>query len=201
MKLKTRCADTGESPQTTQSHHSNQSRSHILIYILILFIAAFLMMALSFLSHQRTNEQVLGQLKTNVTSLSSLQSALEENVRLQEQLDAQKSQLEELQKGLAASQESQAKLSEQLTELEKEQSRLEEAVKELQNTVTAMDALTQLQQKLIAGDLIACRKIITDMESTGLDKLLPDTPYAPGGVSPQQMYQQAKLIAASPAES
>ena len=121
-------------------------------------------------------------------------------MQLQEQLNAQKVQLEELQKGLSASQESQSKLSEQLTELEKEQSQLEQTVRELQNAVTAMDALTQLQQKLIAGDLIACRKIIADMESTGLDKLLPDMSYAPGGVSPQQMYQQIKLITAAPSE-
>ena len=199
MEQNNRCADTNQ-PQTTQTHSPNQNKSHVLAYILILFIAAFLMMALSFLSHQHTNEQVLGQLKTNVSSLSRLQSALEENMQLQEQLDAQKIQLEELQKGLSASQESQSKLSEQLTELEKEQSQLEQTVRELQNAVTAMDALTQLQQKLIAGDLIACRKIIADMESTGLDKLLPDMSYAPGGVSPQQMYQQIKLMTAVSSE-
>ena len=122
MEQNNRCADTNQ-PQTTQTHSPNQNKSHVLTYILILFIAAFLMMALSFLSHQHTNEQVLGQLKTNVSSLGRLQSALEENMQLQEQLDAQKIQLEELQKGLSASQESQSKLSEQLTELEKETAR------------------------------------------------------------------------------
>ena len=104
MKFNKRSADASQPPQTAETRHSHTGRSHILVYILILFIAAFLLMALSFLSHQRSNEQVLGQLHTNVSNLEKLQSALEENVRLQEQVDVQKFQLQELKTELSTSQ-------------------------------------------------------------------------------------------------
>ena len=200
MKFNKRSADAFQPPQTAETGQSRTGRSHILVYILILFIAAFLLMALSFLSHQRSNEQVLGQLHTNVSSLEKLQSALEENVRLQEQVDVQKFQLEELKAELAASQNTQGQLTEKIADLEASLAKLQKELDTLRQTASAIDALAQLQQLLISGDLISCRKVITDMESSGLDKLLPTTASAPGGISPYQMYQQAKLLTEVPTE-
>ncbi len=199
MKLTKRRADAGNSPQTAETACTRKSRSHILIYILILFIAAFFLMTLSFLSHQRSNEQVLGQLRTNVTNLEKLQDALEENMRLQDQIDVQKSQLESLKKELDASQGDQTQLTEKISALESTLAQQQKEVSAHKQTISAMDALVQLQQLLIAGDPAACRKLITDMETTGLDKLLPTTATAPGGVSPYQMFQQVKLLTAIPA--
>ena len=200
MKLEKRSADACQAPQTAETGCVRKGRSHILVYILILFIAAFLLMALSFLSHQRTNDQVLGQLQTNVNSLEKLQSALEENVRLQEQVDVQKFQLEELKKELAASQNTQSELTEKISALEKSLAQQQKELEAIQKTASAVDALNQLQQLLIAGDMVSCRKVITDMEAAGLDKLLPSVPSAPGGLSPLQMFQQAKLLTTVPAE-
>lgn len=200
MKLKKRSADACQAPQTAETAHSSRGRSHVLIYILILFIAAFLLMTLSFLSHQRSNEQVLGQLHTNVSSLEKLQSALEENVRLQEQVDVQKFQLEELRKELALSESAQSQLTEKIAALEIALAQQQKELETLQKTASAVDALTQLQQQLLSGDSAACRKIITDMETAGLDKLLPSSPTIPGGISPQQMFQQAKLLTTVPVE-
>ena len=200
MKLKKRSEDGGQAVQAAEAGCSQKGRSHILIYILILFIAAFLLMALSFLSHQRTNEQVLGQLHTNVSSLEKLQSALEENVRLQEQVDVQKFQLEELRKELAASGTTQNQLSEKISALEQSLAQLQTELDAQKQAISAMDALVQLQQLLIAGDPAACRKLIADMETAGLDKLLPSAATAPGGVSPYQMFQNVKLLTAVPVE-
>lgn len=200
MKLKKRSADACQAPQVAGTGCTQKGRSHILIYILILFIAAFLLMALSFLSHQRSNEQVLGQLHTNVSNLEKLQSALEENVRLQEQVDVQKFQLEELRKELSASEDAQSQLFEKISGLEQSLAQLQNELDAQKHTVSAMDALVQLQQLLIANDPAACRKLIADMETTGLDKLLPTTAAAPGGISPYQMFQHVKLLTAVPAE-
>jgi len=199
LKVIKRRADTGDSPQTAETDCSRKGRSHILIYILILFIAAFLLMTLSFLSHQRSNEQVLGQLRTNVTNLEKLQDALEENMRLQDQIYVQKSQLESLKKELDASQGDRTQLTEKISALESTLAQQQKEVSAHKQTISAMDALVQLQQLLIAGDPAACRKLITDMETTGLDKLLPTTATAPGGVSPYQMFQQVKLLTVIPA--
>ena len=199
MKFNKRSADDRQTPQAAETGHADTGRSHILIYILILFIAAFLLMTLSFLSHQRSNEQVLGQLHTNVSSLQKLQSALEENVRLQEQMDVQRLQLEEWKAELSASQNVQEQLTEKISALEKSLVRLQTELDTLRQTASAIDALTQLQQLMISGDLTACRKIIADIETTGLDKLLPTTADTPGGLSPYQMYQQVKLLTDVPA--
>ena len=200
MKLKKRSADTFESPQAANTDCSRKGRSHILIYILILFIAAFLLMALSFLSHQRSNEQVIGQLHTNVSNLQKLQSAMEENIRLQEQVNAQILQLDELKDQLSASQAAQTLLSEKLSALEKTLEQQQKELDTLRQTASAMEALTQLQQLLISGDPAACRNAIANMEAAGLDKLLPSTASAPGGVSPYQLFQHAKLLTVVPAE-
>lgn len=200
MKLEKRSADPHQAPQTAETNCTHKGRSHILVYILILFIAAFLLMTLSFLSHQRSNEQVLGQLRTNVSNLGKLQDALEENVRLQDQIDIQNAQLEELKKELEASQGDQKQLTEKNTALESSLAQKQKDLDAQKQTVSAMDALAQLQQLLIAGDSASCRKLITNMESTGLDKLLPTAAIAPGGVSPYQMFQNVKLLTAIPTE-
>ena len=200
MKLEKRSTDTPQTEPSAVHHHHHKGRSHILIYILILFIAAFLLMTLSFLSHQRTNEQVLGQLSSNVSNLSKLQSALEENLRLQEKINDQTFQMESLEDELDAAQDAQTKLSEKISALEQSSAQQQKELDALRQTASAVDALTQLQIQLMAGDMTACRQIIADMESSGLDKLLPASSAYPGGISPQQMFQQAKLLAADSEE-
>jgi len=200
LKLEKRSAEVQQTPQTAETTCTRKERSHILVYILILFIAAFLLMALSFLSHQRSNEQVLGQLRTNVSNLEMLQDALEENTRLQDQIDIQKSRLEELEKALEASQGDQKQLTGKISSMESTLAEQQKNLDAHKQTIAAMDALVQLQQLLIAGDSTTCRKLITDMETAGLDKLLPTVATAPGGVSPYQMFQAVKLLTAIPTE-
>lgn len=187
-------------PESAATQRGNQkNRSQILIYILILFIAAFLLMTLSFLSHQHSNEQVLGQLSNKVNTLEQLQAALEENVQLQVKINAQNLQTTSLQDELDTAKASQAKLAEQITALEQNAAQQKQELDALRKTASALDALTQLQLQLIAGDMDACRKMIADMEGNGLDKLLPSSSGTPGGVSPLEMFQQAKLLTEIPA--
>ena len=173
---------------------AKKERTHILSYILILFIAAFFLMALSFLSHQRSNEQVLGQLSTSFNALENLQTALEENVRLEGQIDVQRIQIEELEEDLESIQES-------LEQMTGERDALQQNLTDLQSRIAAMDALAQLQQLYISGDLETCRSVIVDMEATGLDKLLPAEASAAGGAAPAQLYQQLKDLVNPPAET
>lgn len=180
---------------------NKKARTPILGYILILFIAAFFLMALSFLSHQRSNEQVLGQLSANANTLESLQSALEENVRLQQQISSQKSQLDALEASVEATQKALEAANGEKSALQTQLDDLLKQLEAMQQQMTAMDALAQLQQLFISNDLDACRSLVADMESTGLDKLLPTSAGSAVGVAPSQLFQQLKLLSAAiPAE-
>ena len=60
MKFEKR-ADGGEvTPASSETPETG--KKPVIIYILILFLAAFLLMFLSMLSHQRSNTEALGQL-------------------------------------------------------------------------------------------------------------------------------------------
>ena len=119
----------------------------VVVYIMILFIAAFLLMALSFLMHQRSNTEALGQLQNSVTAMQAVQATQEENMALQDQLAAKQ---EELDKTLAA-------YSGQLTAL----------VGDVEQKQLALDAMTNLyllQQAYDAGEYESCMELITFME-------------------------------------
>ena len=125
----------------------------VFIYIMILFIAAFLLMALSFAIHQRSNTEAMGQLQT------SIHATME---------DIQNAQLKitELEKELLTTQEA----------LEDTQSKASDTESKLDAAETELDAILALyavQQKYSAGDYEGCAALIQEMESSGLDQALP----------------------------
>ena len=124
------------------------SNKPVVTYIMILFIAAFLLMALSFLIHQRSNTEALGQLQNSVTAMQEVQATQEANIALQQQLtDLQ----EELDKTVAA-------YDGQLTAL----------VSDVEQRQLALDAMTNLyllQQAYSAGEYDSCLEIIRFMET------------------------------------
>ncbi|MFR3923355.1 MAG: hypothetical protein ACLTYN_16760 [Dysosmobacter welbionis] len=68
-----------------------------MVYIMILFIAAFLLMALSFFMHQRSNSEVLGELQNSVTTMHEVQREQEKIMELQEELASMPEELTALQ--------------------------------------------------------------------------------------------------------
>ena len=70
MKFEKR-ADGGEvTPASSETPETG--KKPVIIYILILFLAAFLLMFLSMLSHQRSNTEALGQLQNSVSAIQEL---------------------------------------------------------------------------------------------------------------------------------
>ena len=131
-------------PKTTAKPTANKP---VVIYIMILFIAAFLLMALSFLMHQRSNTEALGQLQNSMTAMQEVQATQEKNIALQEQLsDLQ----EELDKTTAAYD---GQLDALLSDLEQKQLELD-----------AMTNLYLLQHSYSAGEYESCMEIIQFME-------------------------------------
>ena len=88
MKFEKR-ADGGDvtpSPETPDT-----GKKPVIIYILILFLAAFMLMFLSLLAHQRSNSEALGQLQNSVSAIQEIQTSQEQVIDLQKQLsEAQK---------------------------------------------------------------------------------------------------------------
>ena len=168
MKFEKR-ADGGEVTPTS-SETPETGKKPVIIYILILFLAAFLLMFLSMLSHQRSNAEALGQLQNSVSAIQEIQTSQEQVIELQKQLS-------DVQKELDATQEESQEKDDSIAQLEKE--------------ANALLALYNLQQEYAAGNLDGCRVTLQEISDQGLEGLLPKT--APDGItSPAQRYQQLR---------
>lgn len=139
-------SNSPESSQPAEPKKETSPRSKpVIIYIMILFIAAFLLMALSFFMHQRSNTEVLGQLHDSVTVMQEVQGYQDKIIELQEELDTQNDLLDQ-----------------------------EKAAAEEQSAVLeAMTDLYLLQQAYSNQDYAACQRLIDHMEESGSAKKLP----------------------------
>ena len=168
MKLEKRADGEPEAPQEPRE---SGKKKPVVVYIMILFIAAFLLMAASFFMHQRSNNEVLGQLQNSMSALKEVQAMQDQNVKLQQELtDAQK-KAEELESQAADSDKTRA---------------------DLENRLAAMESLYTLQQQYAAGDYDGCRQTLQNMQDSGQDTLLSDKSPVAGVTSPADRYQQLK---------
>ena len=77
MKLEKRSDGQGEPNPDRQPETAPTGKKPVVVYIMILFIAAFLLMALSFFMHQRSNTEALGELQHSVTAMQEVQATQE----------------------------------------------------------------------------------------------------------------------------
>ena len=154
----------GEEPAAPAPKEESRSKKPVVMYIMILFIAAFLLMALSFLMHQRSNTEVLGKLQNSVTAMQEVQTLQDRIIELQEELSDMEDTLtakeKDLEKAQADAQKRQATYVSDLSAAEKE------------------------------TDYDACMETMQFMETQGLTTLLPteDDAVTP----PAQRYEQLK---------
>lgn len=174
MKFEKRSGDA-ETPAPAPEDTPSTGKKPVVIYIMILFIVAFLLMALSFLMHQRSNSEVLGELQDSVSAMQEIQTTQDALLDLQGQLDDAQDTIDEL--------ESQAEVSSQeLTDAQQE--------------AEALLALYTLQQQYSAGDLAGCQASIEAFEANGYAAALPDTA-GEGITPPAQRYAQLKDVVES----
>lgn len=144
----------------------------VLVYILLLFIAAFLLMALSFAAHQRSNEQAIGNLETSIyDSIRDMQIDERQVQALQDENAALKAQLTENQQ---QSEKISAALGDVALSLQNTAEQLDAAEKQLR----AMEQLYCLQQWYAAGNYTACAEQIGAMESNRLHEALSDDDFS-----------------------
>lgn len=158
------------SQETPKDNHASHNGRPVIHYILILFIVAFLLMALSMLMQQRTTSEGLGQLQHSFSAMQSLQSHQEAVIDLQNALN----------------------------EADKERETLEEAIQTLEEAQEAQElqfkALSQLhvlQQQFLAEEYDHCRGTIQTMEALDLDDLL-STKKEYAVPSPAETFQSIK---------
>ena len=147
----------------------------VFIYIMILFIAAFLLMALSFAMHQRSNTEAMGQLQTSIhATVEDIQEAQLKITELEKELVETKEALEDAE---FKANEAEGKLD--ATEIDLE----------------AVLSLYAVQQKYSAGDYEGCAALIQEMEDSGLADLLPSAQMSTSAGSvtaPSVRFQQFK---------
>ena len=159
MKFEKR-ADGGD--VTPSSETPDTGKKPVIIYILILFLAAFMLMFLSLLAHQRSNSEALGQLQ--------IQTSQEQVIDLQKQLS-------EAQKERDTAEDAAKAKDDSIAALEKEND--------------ALLALYNLQQEYAAGNLDGCRLTLQEISDQGLAELLPDTA-PDGITAPAQRYLELR---------
>jgi uroporphyrin-3 C-methyltransferase len=170
LKLEKRSAGAPETEAAQQAESSTGGKKPVIMYIMILFIVAFLLMALSFFMHQRSNTAALGELQHSVSAMQEVQANQEKIIELQDQLATAQATVEALEDDA------------------------EQAQKDLlaaQGETQALLALYTLQQQYSAADYPACQKTIQEIEAAGYETLLSKT--AENGVTaPAARYQQLK---------
>ena len=137
-----------------------EKSQHVIVYIMILFIAAFLLMALSSLMQQRSNDEAFGKLEHSLSNMQAVQ--------------ANQDQIIELQRQLTAAEKEQDKFLEEIDALE---DRIEDdklAINQEQRRTEAMLGLYNLQQNYLTQEYDACMEILQYMEDHDLVSLLPN---------------------------
>jgi len=154
MSLETKPLET-ETPEK-ESPAPAKKGGQVLGYIMILFIAAFLLMTLSFLMHQRSNTEAIGKLEHSFSStIDDLQSLQERIYFLEDEVSSKTAALKEAE-----------------TALEEKSAALESSLVQQ----AAMTNLYCLQQKYSNAQYAACMALIESMEASGLADALPSTP-------------------------
>ena len=159
-------------------------------YIFILFIVAFALLLWSFLMNQRSTDQVLSELRGNA---NSLQSMLERNGALEQEVDALEAERDALEEENEA-------LREQLEEAQGQAEVRARVGEELSYTVYAMNYLAQIERAVAEENDEWARHFIAILEHTAdtpspLKDYLPNYPLFtdPEGndaPSPAERYEQ-----------
>ena len=164
MKLEKRSSGSDVTPDLPEE----KGKHPVVVYIVVLFLAAFLLMAMSLVMQHRS--KAMGRLEDSVSALQETQRVQDENLQLQKEIQDLTEELAQAQSDLA---ESESQLAEQ------------------GQTLQALNLLYELQQEFSARNYEACEKTIAALESDGLKDTLSQEARE-GLTSPAQRYQQLK---------
>ncbi|MGN1004440.1 MAG: hypothetical protein ACI4O5_06325 [Oscillospiraceae bacterium] len=134
------------------------SQRSVLVYLVILFAAAFILLLMSFFMQKRSNEETIDGLKQSVSAIQSAQEVYEENASLKEQL-------EELEDQIQAQQN-------EIEGLKREKTLLQKEKEDLERSTQALDWFWQINEAYVRGRHALARQLIEQM-GTELPQYLP----------------------------
>ena len=156
--------------QHQAEHTSPGRRVNVISYLVILFLAAFLLLGFAYLQQQRINEETTDALKQSNSAVESIQNLMDENEALRQQVEDLKDTVNELD----------AVRREQNLNLER-----------LNNEMTAMQWFWQIDDYYVRGAYRTARSLIQEFEATGLKEALPhENTTGTDRFSPAARYQE-----------
>lgn len=163
--------------QHAAEHEKPHKKPSVLMYLVILFAAAFLLMAWSYFMQQRVSSQTIEGLKESVSAMQSVDTLQKANTELKAQVEALTAQVEALQK--------------QADTLTEQNGALQAQTQQQERSAQAMDWFWRIQREVSRGRYASARALAEDFKATGLDAALPtDHPADPDGPSPAEQYQE-----------
>ncbi len=166
----------------------SRSKRSVFTYMVILFLAAFVLLLLAYAMQQRSSVDAIDDLKDSVSAIQTAQEVYEENAALREQIDALEDQIGQLEGQIAALTQSQ---QEQVTGLETTIGQLTEALDRWEKAAQAMDWFWQINEAYVRGRTTQARELIEQINSAGLAEYLPTQSItANSRFSPYDRYQE-----------
>lgn len=157
-----------EEPTPPPRKRSSKRKAPVYTYLLILFLAAFLLLALSYFMQQRKLEgmdQSLAGLKESVSAMQGVQSLQAENDALQAELDELKERLDAV--------------SQERDQLEADRNAYQEGWESSARQAIALDWLREIQSLYEKQYYRYARPMIQEFEAYGLPEYLPTAPISP----------------------
>jgi len=200
--------EQGKTQQGNPRSPRTRHRPSLFGYMVILFLAAFVLLLLSYFMQQRRNDQALiDGLQQNISAMQASQNISEQNKALiaqnnellettsslQEQIEDLNKQVDELSRQMETLTGERNMLSGQL---ETTRAELESAYTELEQTgrnqqvLLALDWLWRIEREYFKGYYKNARELIQAFEATGLVEFLPDESLVdPEYRTPRYQYQ------------
>ena len=168
---------TNEKRDNNTESAQKRPQKPVVVYIMILFIAAFLLMGLSLLMHQRSNTEALGQLQSSVSAMKDIQAVQDKVIELQDQLSDAEEQISQLE--------------DQIAQVEQQKADVQDTLDKSTLETKALLKLYTLQQQYSGKNYEACQQTMNEMEQENLLLYLPQT-VSSSVTPPAFRYQQLK---------
>lgn len=186
-------------PRSPRTKH----RSPILGYMVLLFLAAFVLLVLSYFMQQRRNDQaVIDGLQQSISAMQTKQNISDQNKDLTARNDELSKQVAEGAAREAQLQQQLDTLTGQAQALEQENSRLNNELTAYQEDLTrseqltlALDWLWRIEREYFKGRYAAARELIRQFMDSGLVDTLPTTSLVdPEYRSPREQYDSIYAV-------
>ena len=179
-KPEKRSSDGEEGLQHAAEHAKPGKKNPVLLYLVILFAAAFVLLLMSYRMQQRANQVAMENLQqTSNSATQSLENLITERDALSEQVDEMQTQLDDLQ--------------DQLKSAQADKKTLEQKSEELSRQLKAMEYFWQIDDYYARGYYTQAKALIVTVEEQGLQTALPsENTTGTDRFSPAQRYQEIR---------